>query len=240
MLVACRLPVYPRLRRTMQGAGRERNPGRPEQGLCAAPGESYCNVILRLAKFRQPLNGGHNMERASHPSKITTDVAEVIEAARDVLRPFNSDTAWWRGHAKADWRLQAHVHRRDIKRQYDEATLIGHFVSRATSRSHRRFPDSNDCLRWLFLAQHYGLPNSLAGLDRKPTHCSVLRGPGRSCGRGWVHPDLWRCDPAAGGGPAIVSRHRVGEPGSCLRASPYHRASDFAASDTPKRRAAPV
>jgi hypothetical protein len=48
------------------------------------------------------------MESASHPSKITlTDVAEVIEAARDVLRPFDNDTAWWRGHAKADWRLQA-------------------------------------------------------------------------------------------------------------------------------------
>ena len=64
------------------------------------------------------------MENASHPITLT-DVAEVIEAARDVLRPFDHDTTWWRGHAKADWRLQAHVHRRDPKRQYDETTLIG-------------------------------------------------------------------------------------------------------------------
>jgi hypothetical protein len=70
--------------------------------------------------------------RASQPYKITlTDVAKVIEAARDVLLAFDHETAWWRGHAKANWRLQAHVHRRDPERQYDERTLIGHFVSRA-------------------------------------------------------------------------------------------------------------
>lgn len=107
------------------------------------------------------------MESASH--RITlTDVAEVIEAARDVLRPFYNDTAWWRGHAKADWRLQAHVHRRDPKRQYGETTLIGHFVSRAPSRSHRPCPAADDCLRWLFLAQHYGLPTRLLDWTESP------------------------------------------------------------------------
>ena len=109
------------------------------------------------------------MESASDHSKITlTDVAEVIEAARDVLRPFDNDTAWWRGHAKADWRLQAQVHRRDPKRQYGEATLIGHFVSRAPSRSHRPCPDADDYLRWLFLAQHYGLPTRLLDWTENP------------------------------------------------------------------------
>jgi FRG domain len=108
---------------------------------------------------------GHNMESAKI---MLTDVAEVIEAARDVLRPFNNDTAWWRGHAKADWRLRAHVHRRDPKRQYDEPTLIGHFVSRAPSRSHRPCPDADDCLRWLFLAQHYGLPTRLLDWTESP------------------------------------------------------------------------
>jgi FRG domain len=109
------------------------------------------------------------MESASHPSKITlTDVAEVIEAARDVLRPFDNDTAWWRGHAKADWRLQAQVHRRDPKRQYGETMLIGHFVSRAPSRSHRPCPAADDWLRWLFLAQHYGLPTRLLDWTENP------------------------------------------------------------------------
>ena len=54
------------------------------------------------------------MESASQPSEITlTDVANVIEAARDGAAAIENDTAWWRGHAKADWRLQAHAHRRD-------------------------------------------------------------------------------------------------------------------------------
>jgi FRG domain len=109
------------------------------------------------------------MESSPLPTGITlTDVGQVIEAARDVLRPFNYDTAWWRGHAKADWRLQAHVHRRDFQHQYDEAMLIGHFVSRAPSRSHRPCPAATDCLGWLFLAQHYGLPTRLLDWTESP------------------------------------------------------------------------
>jgi hypothetical protein len=108
------------------------------------------------------------VESASKPSSITlTDAAEVIDAARDVLEPFEHETAWWRGHANANWRLQAQVHRRD-ERQYDEATLIGHFVSRAPSRSHRPCPANDDWLRWLFLAQHYGLPTRLLDWSESP------------------------------------------------------------------------
>jgi hypothetical protein len=109
------------------------------------------------------------MENASEPSRITlTDVAEVIKAARDVLQPFCNDTAWWRGHASASWQLQAQVHRKDRERRYSETTLIGHFVSRAPSRSHRPCPAADDWLRWLFLAQHYGLPTRLLDWSESP------------------------------------------------------------------------
>jgi hypothetical protein len=116
------------------------------------------------------------MESASQPSKITlTDVAEVIKAARDVLQPFTNDTAWWRGHANTGWQLQAQVHRRDPRRQYGEATLIGHFVSRAPSRSHRPCPAAKDWLRWLFLAQHYGLPTRLLDWSESPLVATISR-----------------------------------------------------------------
>lgn len=130
------------------------------------------------------------MESAFHSSEITlTDVGKVIEAARDVLRPFNHDTAWWRGHAKADWRLQAHVHRRDPERQYGEATLIGHFVSRAPSRLHRPCPAADEYFGWLFLAQHYGLPTRLLDWTENPlvaTYFAVIDRPNEDgCIWGW-------------------------------------------------------
>jgi hypothetical protein len=109
------------------------------------------------------------MESAARPSTTAlTDAAKVIEAARDVLEPFEHETAWWRGHANANWKLQAQVRRRDPERKYDERTPIGHFVSRAPSRSHRPCPANDDWLRWLFLAQHYGLPTRLLDWSENP------------------------------------------------------------------------
>ena len=110
---------------------------------------------------------------AAYRSTITlSDLTRVVAAAQEIQRLFNNETPWWRGHAKAGWRLEAQVHRQNLEhpepRPYDEPSLIGHFVSRAPSRSHRLCPDADDYFGWLFLAQHYGLPTRLLDWTENP------------------------------------------------------------------------
>jgi hypothetical protein len=102
-----------------------------------------------------------------HTSAIRlTDLSEAIQAAKEVFNLFNSDAALWRGHGNADWPLLAQVFRRTLEHPevplyYDEHSLIGHFMSRAETRTQRTCPSSEDYFDWLFLAQHYGLPTRL-------------------------------------------------------------------------------
>lgn len=88
------------------------------------------------------------------------------------MQLFEEETTWWRGHANADWRLQAQIHRENPKNpnrsSSAESGLIGHFQSRAPSRSHRQCPDAEDFFGWLFLAQHYGLPTRLLDWTENP------------------------------------------------------------------------
>jgi hypothetical protein len=114
-----------------------------------------------------------------------SDLSALVDAAREIQQSFKYETAWWRGHAKAKWRLEAQVHRRDPEHPerplYDEAALIGHFVSRAPSRSHTPCPDAEDYFGWLFLAQHYGLPTRLLDWSENPlvaTYFAVAEHPG--------------------------------------------------------------
>jgi hypothetical protein len=94
-------------------------------------------------------------------STVVSDLAGIVAAAKMLERDFDNDAPWWRGHADADWLLQAQAHRpnpKDANKPYDEAALLVHFISRAPSRSHRPCPAANEHFSWLFLAQHYGLP----------------------------------------------------------------------------------
>ncbi len=106
-------------------------------------------------------------------STITlSDLSDLVAATRETQAPFEHDTPWWRGHANAEWRLEPQAFRRNPERPekqfYSETALMGQFVSRAPSRSHRPCPDNDDYFGWLFLAQHYGLPTRLLDWTESP------------------------------------------------------------------------
>ena len=85
-----------------------------------------------------------------------TDLASFDDAMGEVIRGLGETQTWWRGHARVDWKLQAHVFRRD----FHESGLLGNFRMKACGRlGHRRRPETT--IEWLFLAQHYGLPTRL-------------------------------------------------------------------------------
>ena len=105
-------------------------------------------------------------------STITlSELSDVVCAARETNELFE-ETTWWRGHANAEWRLEAQVYRKDPENpdrsSSAETALIGHFRSRAPSRSHRPCPAADDFFGWLFLAQHYGLPTRLLDWTESP------------------------------------------------------------------------
>ena len=48
---------------------------------------------------------------SAHRSTITvSNLTELVAATREIQLPFNHDTAWWRGHANAEWRLVCRRH----------------------------------------------------------------------------------------------------------------------------------
>jgi hypothetical protein len=132
------------------------------------------HMIEPEASERTPSTGADSAPlMAAYRSTITlSDLTGVVAAAQEIQRLFNNETPWWRGHANVGWRLEAQVHRQNLEhpepRPYDEPSLIGHFVSRAPSRSHRPCPDADDYFGWLFLAQHYGLPTRLLDWSENP------------------------------------------------------------------------
>ncbi len=110
---------------------------------------------------------------AAHRSTImVSDLRDLVAAADEILQPFAHDTAWWRGHAHGEWPLVPQAFRRNPENpdrpRSAERALIGHFMTRAPSRSHRPCPAADDHFGWLFLAQHYGLPTRLLDWTENP------------------------------------------------------------------------
>ncbi len=80
---------------------------------------------------------------------------ELVEAASGVIEKVGFHT-WFRGIARADWKLVPSVFRLDRPREY-EWYLCGNFVLQAPLR-YEKCPDRQDKGQWLTLMRHYGLP----------------------------------------------------------------------------------
>ena len=65
---------------------------------------------------------------SGHRSTITvSDLSDLVAAAREILQPFNHDTAWWRGHANVEWRLVPQVFRRNPERREEARRRMPRF-----------------------------------------------------------------------------------------------------------------
>ena len=93
-------------------------------------------------------------------------VTDALEAVRDAGVKFRQNATWWRGHGSREWKLAPSAMRPPIQPRR-EANLLFHFTKLAPVR-HAGCPESNQLDRWLFLAQHYGLPTRLLDWTESP------------------------------------------------------------------------
>lgn len=93
------------------------------------------------------------------------DTASVLKVARRILPDFGKTVYWFRGHARASWRLVPSVHR-----SFDasgEHNLLVRFRLSAPSR-HAHCPANDDLAGWLCLMRHCGLPTRLLDWSESP------------------------------------------------------------------------
>src|SRR5262245_33980240 len=98
------------------------------------------------------------------PDKKITSVADMVKELKQVVEP-KKGPAWYRGHADASWKLQAHYDRLD--KPLKETELLNRFRQNANLLLEQA-PHLPLDFGWMFLMQHYGVPTRLLDWTESP------------------------------------------------------------------------
>jgi len=97
--------------------------------------------------------------------KTVRSVTDLVDFLHALSRRW-PDGLWYRGHAKANWKLLPKAYR-DRKMKKAEAQMYHRFHRGAPSR-YANCPPSGEGGEWLPLMQHYGLPTRLLDWTASP------------------------------------------------------------------------